>query len=236
MPEWFPELVEEFNKFYDNLNIEILKSKDAYIKFTKKVFRTWDYNTSREIRSNKFEMTLSETKGQKKVCIPLIKFDYGEDYDPVIKYYFNYSLVILIRMLSAPERFTNPFFTPSGSKMRYLVKVNNENQGYRSFSDSKITLKQLKLLDDIELLNSNVDKVYFPKKKMFSYVKQTDFFNVITGGKYIKKYSLNRNPPVKKDTRPLLNDYQNLRPVLGCNCSQCANLRKQGKKDINENQ
>ena len=24
MPEWFPELVEEFNKFYDNLNIEIL--------------------------------------------------------------------------------------------------------------------------------------------------------------------------------------------------------------------
>ncbi len=237
IPEWFPELVEEFNEFYDNLKIEILESKDVYLKFIKKTSRTWDYNKNKEINVERFEMNFDEKEGHKKVCIPLVRFDYADDYDPVIKYYFNYSLVILIRMLSIPERFTDPFFTPSGSKMRYLVKVNNKNRGYRSFSDSKITLKGLKLLDDVELLNSNVNKVYFPEKRIFSYVKQTDFFNVITGGDYIKYYSWNKKPQVKERNKPqvkketYLNDNIDYMPVEGCDCGQCEKLRKQGKKD-----
>ena len=138
MPEWFPEFVSDFNNFYDNLGIELLESRPVFLTYKLRSYNDWAYSTT--VSKKKISMEYSDKGGMVEAIVPMIRFDYSDDYDPISKYFFNYALTILIRMLSFSESFTNPFYNPKGNKMRYLVGVNNRNKGYRSFSEKKIIL------------------------------------------------------------------------------------------------
>ena len=209
MPIWFPKMVEEFNEFYDNLNIEILENKTTNLEFDFKKVRDYYDRTY----SNKIIVKYNDKFGQKKVCVPLIRFDYADDYSPETKYIFNYSLVILIRMLGRAEKFTDPFYSPRGSKMRYLTRINNENRGYRSFSETYITLGGLKKFDDIELVNKAIEEC----KVATRYMKQTGIYRAIIGEK--KKVTKKKKTLGKITNRTFIGN---------CQCDDCRRLREGG--------
>lgn len=207
MPIWFPKMVEEFNEFYDNINLEILEFKTTNLEFTKKKIRDY-YLGSKYL--TKIVVKYSNKRGQKKVCMPLVKFNYADGYSPEAKYIFNYNMVILLRMLCPSEKFTDLFYSPRGSKMKYLTKVNNDNEGYRSFSEIDITLEGLKKFDDIELVNSKIGELDVKNR----YIKQTGIYKAVTREKRKKEVK-----EIKKVVK--------IAPVFigNCQCPDCKRMR-----------
>lgn len=219
MPEWFPEFVDDFNNFYDNLGIELLESKPIFLNYNIRTFNDWAYSSRQEKRVS---MRYSDKDGVRKAIVPMIRFDYSDDYDPISKYFFNYSITILVRMLSFSESFTNPFYNPKGNKMKYLVGVNNRSAGYRSFSEKKISLKGLKRIDDVDHVNEICKKIYGIR------MKQTDFYNLIANGEAIKNSLLNTKLGIKKKVvaRKPQTAFGQAGYVDDCSCAACRRQRK----------
>jgi hypothetical protein len=225
MPIWFPEFADEFNNFFEHIKLEIRNIRNVKIFIAEQKGIEWLENGTKEVKN--YIITTSPMglkRGKyvvKNLTYPLVKFHYDDGYDPVIKYLFNYSVVILIRILSYGEKFHNPLQRKPSDKMKFLVKLNNENKGYRSFSETDITLEQLKKLDDIDLLNSNKDKVFDLKSK--NYVKQTDFINVVTGGNYVKRTNFEKDIETARKLEEAR--AKNYNAVPGCNCGACRKAR-----------
>ncbi|PNX51814.1 MAG: hypothetical protein BV456_01680 [Thermoplasmata archaeon M8B2D] len=181
MPIWFPEVVKEFNDWFKNIQLEILDVKTQPVYFNEGVKRIWTATSQKNIRGYTLEFRNRGGSFYKDCLFPIVKFHYSEKYEPIIRFHLNYSLVILFRMLSYSEKYHHLLQNKPHNKLEYLVRLNNRNKGYRSFSEKNTSLEQIKLLDDIDLVNSNVDKIYHER---LSPLKQTDLVNVMTGGDY----------------------------------------------------
>lgn len=213
MPLWFTDVVKEFNDLFKNIQLEITDSKEQNLFFNERKTVAW--GETRQVQVIKYRMEYGSRIGSyyKKCLVPLVKFHYSENYNPIIRYYFNYFLVILFRMLSYTEKFHHPLQNTPSKKLEYLCRLNNKNKGYRSFSEKDTNVEQIKLLDDIDLVNSNVDKIHH---RSLTSLRQTDLLNVLTGGKYVKKtdfgFRIERINKAKKN------------PSV-CNCDACRRAR-----------
>jgi hypothetical protein len=218
--------------FYDNIKIELLESKPIFLKFEMRSFQDWTRNSV----SNEKRLTLSydEKAGDIEAVVPMIKFTYSKGYTDTSKYFFNYCMTILVRMLSYNELFTNPFFHPTGNKMRYLIGVNNKNTGYRSFSEEKISSGGLKTFDDIERVNERAEKL------LGIGARQTDFYSIISSGKAVKdrnvqkkyktyKERMKKKAEMKKkiaeDNLKMKERVKEIKMAAQCNCKLCKSVR-----------
>lgn len=238
MPIWFPEFVDEFNNFFDNIKIEILDIKNYPIHFEPHATRVWGPTKPVIVQGSKILWGKGDI--EKEICVPFIRLVYNEKYNSTVKFLFNYIIVILIRMLNYGEKYHHPFNNKPRDMMKYLVKLNNKNKGYRTFSEEKITLEELKLLDNIELVNSNSDYAYHKKLRA---LKQTDIFSKLTSNTYKKridfksavdkqlikeernaKTRLEREKEYKAANENRLLNYYTI--IDGCNCWDCRAARE----------
>jgi hypothetical protein len=237
MPIWFPEFVEEFNNFFDNIKLEILDIKSSSLYFSERSSSIW--GTGEGVKTYVVSLEPNGGKKLKRTVTPIVRFYYNDNYNPTVKFLFNYSVVILVRLLCYGEKFHHPLVRKPRNMMKYLVELNNSNRGYRSFSEKDTSLEQLKLLDDTELVNSNVDKVFYKKNGRFVITKQTDFINKITGGNYVKKSNFaeqvkrieeqearKKEMAEKKAQDTGIQTPKPLKPVPGCLCAFCRKARK----------
>lgn len=191
MPLWIEEFVEDFNNFFDNIKLEIIDKKEIPVTVTKGSTTVWGTYSKRTVPSfylHKKSSWSTRDSYVKNVSIPLIKFSYSSDYEQLIVHHFNYSLGILLRMLSYSEKYHHMFRNKPINRMKYVLELNNSHKGgYRTFSHNRVTLEELKILDNIEEVNSKVQDIYKDRKGV---LKQTDIFNVLTGKKpqVIKNY------------------------------------------------
>lgn len=230
VPVWFPEFVEDFNSFFDNIKIEVLDTRTSFINLQLVETPMWGSKTGEVMQNLGYKF--NTTKGDIEVSMPLIRFDYAEEYDIKVQYFFNYIVVIFVRMLNLVERFTNPFYYPKGDKIKYLVGVNNRNKGYRTLSEKIITLKDLKKLDDIELMNNNVDSVYRKwsgQTRIFSYLikdKQKERKTIIAKKVVVKRPLASRT--VRQKSAEII-EY-----LPSCQCQYCQRYRVKNKLKFRE--
>jgi hypothetical protein len=185
MPIWFPKLLDDFNGCFDNINLEIVETKTSNLKFIKKQQTDWNHRGD-PIKREYWVARYDDEDGVKKFITPIVRFNYSEKYNKCAQYYFNYSLVILMRMISLPERFINPLSIKyRGSVLKYLAKVNNENRGYRSFSEREVSASGLAALADYETVNTAAKRM---ARADYNY-KQTRIFSEMSpkGSKQTKK-------------------------------------------------
>lgn len=162
LPVWYKRVIKKLNRYFKNINYEIIDEKSVFIN---------------PINPN---IQTTETAFTQKAICPLIKLNLSTNYSKVSKYYLRYLLHHIIRIMSYPEKFLEINEVEHDKKydsIQWLCDLNNRNPGYRSITEGTLFKDMFKYLDNVDLVNKTVWLGWGSYNK----VRQTGIFsNILT--------------------------------------------------------
>jgi len=156
LPVWYNRVIKKLNRYFKNINYEILEEKPIYIN---KNYSTW-------LTHEKTSDTILTAS-----C-PIFKLNLSAEYSKNSKWFLRYFLHHVLRIMSYSEGYLKLDEVEHDKKydsIQWICDLNNRYPGYRSICEGIINKDMFKYLDDTDLVN----KTIFKGVGSYSKVRQT---------------------------------------------------------------
>jgi hypothetical protein len=166
----FKELIDEINNTFNNIKIEIVDSLNAS-----------SYRTDDCWSHPKFYCFREPPEGKKiQDCeIILYKYIFSPKYSEKSKWYLGYALSALIRSF-AWENLNRHISEASSNFIERALQIGCRNSCH-NFSNTVITIEELKQFDNVKRVNSNIESIIEPLK-VPTYIGQSKIVNYLLKG------------------------------------------------------
>lgn len=159
VPDYFPKVIDDLNGLFKNIKYEIIKEQTAYLQLVKLSTNYWS-----ELRTPLVYKLFAQKidSGGIPVKKYLLSNSFADGYTEQSKKFLQYNLSILVRMLSFPENYLSGYDEdklPEEDYVDFLVRINNRNKGYRTFSERTIYRETIESLDNIENCNKSYTRL-----------------------------------------------------------------------------